>query len=74
MTLDGVMQTPGRGDEDGRGQDGPPVALQLVDSTPTTTGVIIATYRRHALARSGSRGSIPVAAVTSGRPGDIGAS
>jgi dihydrofolate reductase len=26
--------------------DGPQVALRLVDATPTTTGVIVATYRR----------------------------
>jgi hypothetical protein len=84
VTLDGVMQAPGRPDEDRRGgfthggwalPDNDPVisrpkqtdnpftplvlgsgrrlfpdggasaALELVDSVPTTTGVIIATYR-----------------------------
>jgi dihydrofolate reductase len=28
------------------GDDGPPATLELVDATPTTTGVVIATYQR----------------------------
>jgi hypothetical protein len=54
VTLDGVMQAPGRPDEDLRdgfqhGGWAPPegafAALRLVDSVVTSTGVIIATYR-----------------------------
>ena len=83
LTLDGVMQAPGRPDEDTRGgfehggwavpyndeimgkvmaegmadpgplllgrrlfgDGGPAATLRLVDAKPTTTGVIIATYR-----------------------------
>jgi hypothetical protein len=43
VTLDGVMQAPGRPDEDRRGDS--PMAAGLVDAKPTITGVIIATYR-----------------------------
>jgi hypothetical protein len=59
LTLDGVMQAPGRPDEDvlmihplvlGTGRrmfpdDGPRLRLRLVDSVTTTTGVMIGTYR-----------------------------
>ena len=51
LTLDGVMQAPGRPDEDLRGgfQHGrwatPYAALQLVDVKTTPTGVVIASYQ-----------------------------
>ncbi len=83
ITLDGVMQAPGRTDEDSRGgferggwaaagndevmarkmgermihrlvlgsgkrlfaDGGAPASMKLVDVTPTTTGVLIATYK-----------------------------
>ena len=41
LTLDGVMQAPGRPDEDRRG---PSAELRLVDTVTTTTGVMIGTY------------------------------
>lgn len=60
LSLDGVMQAPGRADEDLRGgfahggwampyddsAKGAFAALRLVDAQTTTTGVVIATYRQ----------------------------
>jgi hypothetical protein len=45
LSMDGVVQAPGRSDEDTRDQRGPGTDFELVDSLATSTGVIIATYR-----------------------------
>jgi hypothetical protein len=48
ISLDGVVQAPGRPEEDTDGgfpDDGHARALELVSTTSTATGVLICTYR-----------------------------
>ena len=64
MTLDGVMQAPGRPDEDtsGKGKrlfgEGThPAALRLTDSLITSNAVIFANYKRTGKVKTGTVGA-----------------
>jgi hypothetical protein len=48
LTLDGVMQAPERPDEESRGgfqHGGVSVAFRIVETQPTPTGIVIASYQ-----------------------------